>query len=263
MVHSLFHRSRSLRTFTAAAIGVTLAACNRTQVVQGACAKVNGADVCTWGEMNGKALTAFGATVPMATMKNAPADAPMVWPPKSEAFIALPAEVTAATGFKVLTIYWEPHGHPPGPYLTPHWDFHFYNVSAAEITAMSCADTTKPATLPAGYVLPDVTIPGLGTLPGICVPGMGMHSLLGTEVAQTQPFEKTMVVGWYAKKPIFVEPMLANATLLAGHSFTLDIPVVPGEAADVHQPSNFRADYDSASASYRFVFTNFSGAGGK
>jgi hypothetical protein len=72
-----------------------------------------------------------------------------------------------------------------------------------------------------------------------------------------------MVVGYYAKQPIFVEPMLANATLLAGHSFTLNIPTVPGEPADVHTPANFRADYDSATASYRFVFTNFSGAGAK
>lgn len=263
MVRAKPHSSRSLRALTAAAIGVTLAACNRTQVVQGACAKVNGADVCTWGEMKGKTVTSFGATVPMAVMKNAPADMPMAWPPKADATIAFPAEVTNATGYTVLTVYWEPHGHPPGPFEVPHWDFHFYSVPAADIAAMSCADTTKPAELPAAYMLPDITIPGVGNLVGVCVPGMGMHSLPRSDEALTGPFEKTMVVGYYAKKPVFVEPMLANATLLAAHDFTLNIPAVPGEGANVHSPASFRADYDSAAAAYRFVFTDLGGAGAK
>ena len=51
-----------------AAIGVTLAGCgsSKPQLVQGDCQTMNGASVCTWGEMQGKDLVSFGATIPVA-----------------------------------------------------------------------------------------------------------------------------------------------------------------------------------------------------
>ncbi len=158
------------------------AACTRERLVAGECKSYNGADVCTWGRMSGNTLVAFGATVPVKSVENAPSEVPMVWPPKADLVLALPGSVDSAVGFKNLTIFWEPHGHPPGPYLTPHFDFHFNNISAADIARIDCADSTKPSILPAGYELPDVAIPQLGTLVGICVPGMGMHSLPGAEL---------------------------------------------------------------------------------
>ena len=241
--------------------GVLLAACSpKVEIVQGTCGKVRGADVCTWGEMTGKSLTAFGATVPMSAITGAPADAPMVWPPVAAATIPLPEAVTAGTGLKVLTVYFEPHGHPPKPMLIPHWDFHFYDITAADAAAIDCKDVVKPATLAAGYALPDMDLgPPIGVLPGVCVAGMGMHSLPATDLTDTTAWTKTMVIGYYHQKPIFVEPMLANATLLAKKSFTLAIPAVPGMAAGSHYPTQFRADYDSTAQSYKFVFSGFAG----
>ena len=69
-----------MRTLSCMALAaLTLAACSpKIQVVQGSCAKVNGADVCTWGEMRGAQVTAFGATVPMAAITGAPAEMKMV-----------------------------------------------------------------------------------------------------------------------------------------------------------------------------------------
>ena len=204
--------------FTGAALGALvitgLAACGKQQIVQGECRSVNGADICVWGEISGNTLVAFGATVPMRSIENAPADAPMVWPPVAAAAIPLPEAVRTATGFENLTVYWEPHGHPPEPYLTPHFDFHFNAVSIANIDAIDCADSTKPSRAPAGYELPDVSVPQLGALIGLCVPKMGMHAAPGAELRATTLSQKTMLVGYYHGQPIFLEPMIARATLL-------------------------------------------------
>jgi hypothetical protein len=246
------------RILKGAVLGAVVAgtgACTKERLVQGECKAVNGADVCSWGRMSGTTLVAFGATVPVSAIENAPAEMPMAWPPTRDATIALPAAVDSAVGFKLLTVYWEPHGHPPGPYLTPHWDFHFYNISAADLAKVDCADSTKPATLAASYELPDVTIPQLGTLVGICVPGMGMHSLPGAELRSTSLFQKTMVVGYYHKAPIFIEPMITRATMMERRSFPVDVPVVPGEPAGVRLPSSFQAVYDSTAKAYQFTFT--------
>ena len=246
----------------AVAMLVGLAACgNKQQVVQGECRPVHGADVCVWGETSGNVLVAFGATIPVGSVENAPADAPMVWPPVTAAVIPLPEAVSSATGFKVLTLYWEAHGHPPGPYLVPHFDFHFNTISADELSAIDCADSTRPGRLPAAYELPDVDIPGIGMLLGLCVPQMGMHALLGAELHAATTFQKAMLVGYYRGQPIFVEPMITRATLLERRSFSLDIPEVPDRPTSVRYPTTFRADYDSTAQTYKFVFSGLTAAG--
>ncbi len=228
-----------------------------TREIAGSCETAFGASVCSWAQVSGSKVVAVGATVPMAAIENTPLDAPMVWPPVFAAIVPMPAEARAATGMDHLTVYWEPHGHPPGPFLTPHFDFHFYTISDAERLAIDCTSKTKPANLPAGYVLPDVDIPGVGMLVGLCVPTMGMHSLVSSEVDATTPFSGTMVLGSYNGKPIFFEPMVAKAKLMEKHSFTLPMSTPPGLAAGVHYPARFEAVYDATIPGYRFVFTGF------
>ena len=191
----------------------------------------------------------------MQAIQNAPDEAPMVWPPVPAATIPLPEVVKTAAGFDNVTVFWEPHGHPPGPFLAPHFDFHFYSIPAADVTAIDCADSTKPARLAARYELPDVPIPDMGTLVGLCVPGMGMHALPASDLRATTTFLKTMVLGYYHARPIFVEPMITRATLLERRSFALAVPRVPDEPAGVRAPTGFRAEYDAGAQSYRFVFS--------
>jgi hypothetical protein len=246
-----------------AGLGAALASapgCSKEKLVQGECRQVEGASVCTWGTMSGDRVVAFGATIPVKVAENAPADMPMVWPPKAEATIPFPAEVKAATGFDNMNVFWEPHGHPPGPYLTPHFDVHFNTMDVSKI---DCADSTKPAAIPAAFALPDVAIPQLGTLIGLCVPGMGMHSLLASELTGTALFEKTMIVGFYHKLPIFVEPMITKATLMGRKTFSIDLPAVPGTSPAEHYPTKFTAVYDSTAQAYKFTFSDFAGMGSK
>ncbi len=249
--------SRDLRAGAAVcALAVGLVSCaKKNQVVQGECRPMNGADVCVWSENAGSAVVAFGATIPVRSIENAPLDAPMVWPPVSAATIPLSEAVTAATGFRVVTFYFEAHGHPPAPFMVPHFDFHFNTIAASEIDAIDCADSSKATQLPGTYQLPDVAIPGMGTLIGLCVPKMGMHALPAADLSATAPFRQSMVMGYYHGASIFVEPMIARATLLERRSFDLDVPAVAGLPSGVHHPTHFRAEYDSTAQSYRFVFT--------
>jgi hypothetical protein len=226
------------------------------RIVQGECADVYGANVCTWASLSGAdSLIEFGATVPVAAIERAPSDMAMAWPPVASAIVRMPAEVSAATGVDHLTVYWEAHGHPPGPYLTPHFDFHFYSVSSSAREAIDCADKTKAAALPAGYALPDIEIPGVGMLTGLCVPAMGMHALLASEMSGTAIFNGTMVIGYYRNAPVFFEPMLAREMLMRRQSFELPMPTVSGLPEGVRYPQRYRAEYDATTDSYRFIFS--------
>jgi hypothetical protein len=109
-------------------------------------------------------------------------------------------------------------------------------------------------------VLPDVSIQQLGTLLGLCVPTMAMHSLLGAELPAATPFQKTLIVGYYGGRPIFVEPMMTRAALLERRSFRPDMPEVPDRPATVRYPTEFLAANDKSAQAYRFVFSALSAA---
>jgi hypothetical protein len=232
--------------------------------VQGDCSALFQSQICTWARMRGDTVVDVGALIPVAFVENAPADHAMTWPPAPLVAVPLPAAAQAGTGLTHLTVFWEPMGHPPGPYLTPHFDFHFYTIPSEQRTAIDCADLSKPATLSAGYEIPDVDLPppvaamvGANRLIGLCVPQMGMHSLLASELASTEIFRGTMVIGYYQGKPIFIEPMITKTMLLEQKAFDLPIPTIPGLTGN--SPRTFRAEFDSAQKAYRFVFSNFGG----
>lgn len=229
----------------------------QAQEIAGDCQSAFGGQVCTWARMADSKVVAFGATIPVAAIEQSPAEPPMVWPPVAEAVIPMPAEVRTATGVDHLTIYWEPHGHPPTPYLTPHFDFHLYVISDSARRAVDCTDLSKPTELPSGYALPDIDIPGIGMLKGLCVAQMGMHALESAALADTATFSGAMVLGYYAGKPIFFEPMISKATLLGKKSFSFPLPTPAGVPSGVHFPTKFQADYDASLQGYRFVFSEF------
>ncbi len=232
------------------------------RMVKGECRDVFGSPVCVWARVSGGKVLSWGATVPFQVVANAPADGKMLWPPATAAVIPLPAEVRQATGFDHFEMSWEHHGHPPGPYLTPHFDFHFYTVTADQVRAIDCADATKPAAVPAGYTLPDVTVPGLGTLHGLCVPTMGMHGVPSSALASTVPFDHTMLLGYYGGELIFLEPMVSRAKLLEKKSFDGTVPVLGVashesrvEGRTIRFPDSFRMEYDETADAYQVVFT--------
>lgn len=231
----------------------------QTHNVAGSCQPAFGSSICTWAKMSGSKVVSMGANVPLAAIENTPADGPMVWPPAPAAVIQMPTRARKATGVDHLTVYWEHHGHPPTPYLTPHFDFHFYAISDADRQAIDCTNKTKPLAAATGYSLTDIDIPGLGKLEGLCVPGMGMHAITSSELTSTTPFAGTMVLGYYDSKPIFFEPMVAKAKLMEKKSFSLPMTVPKGLGRGVQYPRKFEAVYDAKMPGYRLVFTEFRG----
>lgn len=223
-------------------------------VLTGDCQDVYGGNICAWGLRTGAGITEVGATVPLAMVEGAPMDAPMVFPPVANAVLALPAEVAAATGFNHLQVGWELHGHPPATFMTPHWDFHFYTTTPADVAAIDCSDLTKPDAVPADYILPDITIPDMGTLVGLCVPQMGMHAMAMRDLDVNDPFGGSMIVGYYRGALNFLEPMISKAKLMEAASFDMPVPPAPpGLPVAVRWPTTFRAEYQPDTRSYRFV----------
>jgi hypothetical protein len=259
------HRAASVSVLL---LAITVGACAKDAAladVKGACSDAYKGQVCTWATMNGKTLVEAGATVPFASIENAPADDAMVWPPKAAASLDMPAAALQQSGLTEMTMYWEAGGHPPGAFMTPHFDFHFYTVTPAEIATMDCKDASKPAALPAAFALPDIPLPpdmakmtGVPALIGLCVPGMGIHAILASEVERKDAFSGTMVIGYYKGKPIFIEPMIAKAMLMKKESFDLPIPDIPG-LSGAH-PTKFHADFDAAKQAYKFSFSAFTPA---
>ena len=230
--------------------------------VAGDCVDAYQSRVCTWARMKGDSVVDVGADIPVSFIENAPEHTDMVWPPVLLADLKLPAAVLAQSGLSHLTVLWESMGHPPGPFLTPHFDFHFYTMGQAERDAIDCGDLSKPAALAANYVLPDIGLPPpmaaltkADTLVGLCVPKMGMHSLQGSLMEGTDPFRGTMVLGYWKTGLIFIEPMVSKAMLMEKKNFDLPIPTIPGRAEAY--PRAFRADYNAEKSAYRFVFSGF------
>lgn len=226
-------------------------------IAQGSCGDVHGARVCSWAKLEGERIVGFGLNIPLESIAEADPEAPFVWPPALAATIAMPEVVQESLGVMDVTIFWEAHGHPPGPYEIPHFDYHFYVIPGAEVAAIDCADDTKPDAPPTGYALPDVDIPDVGHLIGLCVPEMGMHALLQSEMESEEPFKGTMVIGYYGGKPIFFEPMIPQSRLMVLESFSLDMPAVDGTGPGVLLPTRFEAVYDEAASAYDFVFSGF------
>jgi hypothetical protein len=248
-----------------AVVVLILAACaTHQQAVQvnGDCADAYQAHICSWATLQGKSVVEVGVMLPVAAVENAPSEEQMVWPPVPAAVLQLPESSQQQSGLTQFTMFWEAMGHPPTPYLTPHFDFHFYTIPASERSSIDCSDVTKPAALAVGYALPDEPLPppmvkltGVSTLVGVCVPQMGMHSLLSAELQSQTTFRGSMVIGYYHGKPIFIEPMISRAMLLEKRSFDLPIPVIPGMAGPY--PRVFHGAYDAQQNAYHFAFSDF------
>jgi hypothetical protein len=221
------------------------------------CATVLESQVCTWVVMEDGVAKELGATIPMAVIESVSAGGEMVWPPREMVAVPFPREAREALGVDHLGLNWEAHGHPPATFATPHFDFHFYSIDQDEVRAIDCTDESKPAGLPEAYALPDIDVPGLGHFVGLCVPAMGMHAMPVPEVDETEPFEASMLIGYYGRMPIFLEPMVSWEMLLKKSAVSLPVPEIDGLLEGVRYPRTFHGEYEAETDSYRLVFTGF------
>ena len=123
-----------------------------------------------------------------------------------------------------MELDWNPKGHG-GPYVAPHFDFHFYRISLAERDAIDpatpeyaerAANLPAAEQLPAGYVAAHLL---MNLTPAqAAVPKMGLHwvDTKSPELPpQNQPFTATFIVGSWDGRVIFDEPMITRDFILA------------------------------------------------
>lgn len=141
------------------------------------------------------------------------------------------------TPFKFIGVEWAPAGHPPqNIYTLPHFDFHYYMVPQAEVTAAT--DMNKILLEPAADYIPDNHVAGPP------VPQMGLHWLDATspELNPNNPatFTQTMIVGSYNGKVTFLEPMITRSFLLSTTSFERPIPQAAKVQTTGYYPTKMR-----------------------
>jgi hypothetical protein len=204
----------------------------------------------------------IGVAIDAAAMSSLPTDMQML-------HLQLPPKAPAPYTFVMFD--WNPSGHPPvGTYTLPHFDFHFYTISEAEVGAIdpatlgyeAKADNLPPQPLwPQSYVA--LTPPGLQPH-DIAVPFMGVHwnSLLSPELPirpNPAQFTKTFIYGSWNGKFTFLEPMITVAYLqhVANTILTETIPIPQSSnmaaafQASGWYPGAYRITYDAQHKEYR------------
>lgn len=257
--------ARSIRTvllllLLVAATSLVWAHDNAT-TVEGAQVALFGAQISSWAKLDAEGqVVEAGVTLPLSMLENAPAEHHRDTP-SADVRIDFPAVVRDTTFLDHAGFFWEAQGHfPDQRYGVPHWDFHFFSVSANDADAIDCRDLSQvaPEEVAPGW-LPPVP-PGAPAI-DFCVPAMGFHSLPTSEFQASgeirpQPFDMVMIGGYYAGSFVFVEPMVTQAVMLQRESFGLPMPVPPGVGEGTY-PTAFEAIYDPAIDAYHLVFRDF------
>ena len=244
-----------------AATSSLVSAHDTATTVEGPRSALFGAEIDSWAKLDadGRVVEA-GVTLPLAVLENAPADHHRDTP-AADVRIDFPAVVQDTTFLDHAGFFWEAHGHfPDQRYGVPHWDFHFFSVSAGEADAIDCRDLSQaaPEAVAPGW-LPAVP-PGAPAI-DFCVPAMGFHSLPASEFQASgeilaDPFDIVMIAGYYAGSYVFVEPMVTQAAMLRRESFGLPMPVPPAIEGGTY-PTTFEAIYDPVIDAYHLVFRDF------
>ncbi|MDB5219790.1 MAG: hypothetical protein JWO86_7717 [Myxococcaceae bacterium] len=180
-----------------------------------------------------------GYTVPVKAFADAPANAPF----KDDLVLEMPKAAQDQTMLHHVRVNWLTAGHGPDPYGEPHFDMHFQRGTLAEVDAIDCKADMRmppPSALPAGYGAPE-----------LCVNAMGMHSW--PKADKGTAWTGSIIMGFWATKVSFIEPMISKAKLLAKETFELTIGK-PASAGGAHTlyPRRMTAKYDAAAATYAF-----------
>jgi hypothetical protein len=221
---------------------------------------------------NSGAIVKLGVAISETAFQNLPT-APMPGMPSAAMLnLALPANANN-TGYDHIMLDWNPMGHEPAHvYTEPHFDFHFYQVTAAEVQAIDPATATYAAKVgaypsteyvPSGFVAASVLAGVPAEAAG--VPFMGMHWLDVTSPELQPPpadktFTTTFIYGSFDGKFIFLEPMITKAYIesMKAKSDGVTMPIgVPAKVAHAGlYPSAYSIKYDAGAKEYRITLEN-------
>lgn len=175
-------------------------------------------------------VSSIGVALSLTALQGLPA-ADTMWD------LPLPAG-TVAPPWDHVEINWNAQGHPPGMYMLPHFDFHFYTVSPSDQAAVQPGPDT--VTVPAANVPKDY-------MSGVeAVPDMGVH-WVDTTAAEFHghTFDHTLIYGFYHGKMMFVEPMVTR-DFLASHP---DVVLPVKQPQEFQKPGRYPTYYSVTTAS--------------
>jgi len=148
------------------------------------------------------------------------------------------------TGFSHVAIDWNPQGHPPPHvYTVPHFDFHFYAMSTADVAKVHFSGSSDPATQVSdkGLIAANYQV-----IPDTAIDKMGVHAIDVTAPEfHGQPFTATFIYGYYQGRLTFVEPMVTRAYLLKKPNFTKAVPRPAHYSLSGYYPSRYTVRYDA------------------
>ncbi len=186
---------------------------------------------------------AMGVTMTETALDGLPFD--MAGPmPTEEHILDLPKGIS---GINVnhVGLNWNPKGHiPKGVYDTPHFDFHFYLMTEAQVAKITntgagmarCMKHPAAKYIPAGYILP----------PGTTEPRMGAHWIHpGSRELNGLKFDATFIYGTYDGKINFLEPMITKEYLERRLNVEMPIPQPKAYRVAGYYPTKYRIGFNA------------------
>lgn len=166
----------------------------------------------------------------------------------AEYSLPMPAKAPSV-GFTHVVVDWNPQGHPPPHiYTVPHFDFHFYMISAADVDKIAFTGPKDPAAVVSDQGLVPI---GYKVIPDTVVPKMGVHAMdpSGPEF-HGKPFTATFIYGYYKGRMVFVEPMVTRAFLQSKPDITVPVKTPDHYSSSGYYPSRYRVYYDGGRKAY-------------
>ncbi|WP_242929545.1 DUF5602 domain-containing protein [Pontibacter vulgaris] len=193
---------------------------------------------------------------PLAIGVNISAKAAASLPNKSMMFdLQLPKQA-GETQYTSVGLDWNPDGHLPMQYLLPHFDVHFYMI-ADEERMMIPHELNHEFTLEfKSNYMPELYV---STAESISAMGVHWADVLSPELSQGATFTKTLILGAYNNRFIFIEPMV---TLNYLQQLTANQPVVssirqaPKVQVSGYYPLTYTMLYDATPGEYEISLTD-------
>ena len=166
--------------------------------------------------------------------------------------LSLHSKAKEETPFEHIGINFQKDGHGP-VFWSAHFDFHFYTITNEERLAIPPYDATDQSIVDGYNLFPDKTkMPNdymTFPLEGAAYPYMGKHWLPNNWATGYNPFTHIMILGSFAQKNNFIEPMITVDYLLSGEEFS----------GPYSQPLTFEEPGNNYPTKYNIYHDNFTG----
>jgi hypothetical protein len=186
----------------------------------------------------------------------------------------LPMPAQNNTPVRFVELDWNPAGHG-APYDSAHFDFHFYNVTAAERNAIVESDPqfqAKANNAPAASYVPAPYIMFPPPPNAIAVPKMGVHWIdpRSPEIQAvlngqdgSPIFTTTFIFGSWDGRFIFAEPMITRKYIMSKKSVesateqneVIALPSASQVAQPGYYPQAYRIAWDAQAREYHIALT--------